>query len=66
MISLVSDHPALRDLTEFVVPQWYLLVQNGIYGCLIHKIIEGLHHKMKMEVNKPLEKQCREVFCYWL
>ena len=63
--SLVSDPPTLRDLTELVVPhaspKWYNL---GLQ--LFNPRDEGLLHKMKIEVNKPLDEQCREVFRHWL
>ena len=52
-------------MTEFVVPhtsaKWYNL---GLQ--LFNQRDERLLHKMTMEVNKPLEEQCREVFRHWL
>ena len=62
---IVSDHPTLRDLANFVVPKasakWYNL---GLQ--LFDPRDEGILHSIKMESSKHPEEQCTEVFHHWL
>ena len=62
---LVNDHPALRDLAEFVVPKasvkWYNL---GLQ--LFDPQDKGVLDSISVQTNKSSEEQCREVFNHWL
>ena len=61
----VNDRPALRDLSNFVVPQvshkWYNL---GLQ--LFDRRDEGKLTSMRANTNKCPEDHCLEVFTHWL
>ena len=61
----VNDRPALRDLSNFVVPRvshkWYNL---GLQ--LFDRRDEGILYNMKANSNKRPEDHCLEVFTHWL
>ena len=65
IFSLVRDRPALRDLSNFVVPhvshKWYNL---GLQ--LFDTRDEGILKSMKAEISKSPEEHCLEVFNHWL
>ena len=65
LFNTVNDRPALRDLSNFVVPKvshkWYNL---GLQ--LFDRGDEGILTSMKANTTKRPEDHCLDVFTHWL